>query len=503
MPQAQKLKIDLDGALAAGYTHEEIAAHLKSIGASDEQINSIIPSKATQDPEVEAAIRQNMSTSLNQAAAPLNKRANSFGQSLRQDVTLPGTRQGNTLPEDELANAGNLAHHGAVAATGILTDIATGTPGASFIPGKIKPSAGSVTMSAMDQILRYLKGDKTGQDTENPILAAGEETLKNEGARIVLGGIASKAAGAGAGIINKFKPGTFKIPGISDELANLNPTVGQATGSKTLSTFEDMLAPGRKNAAAARNTLTAGNTVREEAMNNRLFQQVNGQAVPIPAASGLLSNLTKMKAFLKNGQFKTGKTVITSLNPRRDLQAVVIDDIWSRNFTPTDALNPTVGKFNADKAISDWVDFGKTKQFTELFGSQSGQTSRNWGEFWNAVRDTSKGVARPSGYMQMDLTRRGLFLTGAALSGRAGGVIGGTAYIGGYLTLAGIARGMSNKKAAPLIIATLKGQPLGMSVKAATRIIMQSFSGSPITLVDEKGQEHEGTVDTDGNPKVK
>lgn len=146
---------------------------------------------------------------------------------------------------NKLADLGNLVRTGASTASGAAMGLGTGSAVAS-----------SATMAFVDQALRKATGQGTGGTMvlpDNAINAGIEGTVGNE--------LGSRALGVvGKGLSEAFKPGSIKIPGMTDELRNLGPTYGQVTGHDLV---EGLFAKGTKQKAVTESITAADARVKE------------------------------------------------------------------------------------------------------------------------------------------------------------------------------------------------------------------------------------------------
>lgn len=219
---------------------------------------------------------------------------------------------------------------------------------------------------------------------------------------------------------------------------------------------------------------------------------------PDPDVYAIMDDQKKLQRYLVTGDLKINGRQIYSSNAKRDMQGQGIQRIWNDNWTPTNPMNTEIGKFNGDKAATDWIRFRDSKAGKLLY---NGQTAKNFDEVFDAIRKVTADPNAGSNWVHYRFATNTMGLASTLLAGHFGdmGTISRLGITGGYISLGGLAKVMTNKRAAPVMLAMLHGKPLGMSFQAASRIIMQSLSGSGLTLIGNDGNEVAGVVGTDGN----
>lgn len=374
--------------------------------------------------------------------------------------------------------------------------------GAAAGVGTGSPLAASATGAYINSVLKKATGEPytgsvTGHEYDSHIGNAIEDTIANEalGKLFDLGGYGIKQ------ILGK---GTSQI---APQLARLRPTVGQGSGSKLLSTFEDIFAGGAKKKAIEDSLLASGQAIKQEAeslagrkllniedLRDEIHAGVQWNNMPVEDVDTVLKDHALTKRYLAAGGSP-------GTNPRRDLQAYSIMKLWDDSFKPTSVLDPTIGKLSKEKFIIDSAELLNSKVGKELFGSPTGQTSKNFAELFDAIGNIASGGQSYSNFLKFDIGRKLVYLSPALLLGKFSTALSSLGVIGAAGGAHILARSMTNKKIAPIVLKMIKGEPLGMSTKLAGRMLMQALNGERLRLQTKNGDIDATIVDGEVVPQ--
>jgi hypothetical protein len=211
----------------------------------------------------------------------------------------------------------------------LARDIISGGAGALAIgafPEVTLPATlvGSAVMATVDQYLRHASGEGTGSSTfpHNPLYAGIEQTGLNELAGRVIG-VAGKALAPGDLI--------DRVPGVTDELKNLNPTYSQYEASpKHSSLIEDYFGRGAKEASIA------DSTKRAKIRSNELIADLTIPNVSGPVSS--ISNDARAELMMAENRASYDKFVATSNKEAQN--AVAGADLYPKQLPGTVVQTP-------------------------------------------------------------------------------------------------------------------------------------------------------------------
>ncbi len=372
---------------------------------------------------------------------------------------------------------------------------ATALTGGLGAPASLALLAGSAAPPITDQIIRHYQGQDYGTSIlgnkyQSPVGPIIEGTLINEAGGRLLHGIAKGVVGSAPANINP-------------ELSNLGSTPGQLIGKDTttgrlINFVEDTLARPQKEASIIESGQKAVKRAGEFTQSAQPILIQTGTE----ASEGLIDKLLRkdnkalLQNFLNNGEVIIQKQKLTSSNARKDIQGYIMDKIFTNNRVLKDSMDLTKVSLNGDKMMSDFADVIAQQEKTgvQLFSQQD---NKNFSDFIKAVQ-TSTEIGDATRFLKVNLLTRTLGLGGAIVAERTSGIASGLGVIGGYLSLGQVARLLTNRKAAPVVLNMVKGAPLGMSVQAGARLLVNALTGQKMTLLGKDGKEIPATVGTDG-----
>lgn len=193
----------------------------------------------------------------------------------------------------------------------------------------------------------------------------------------------------------------------------------------------------------------------------------------------ILYDAKKMENLFAGGQVKYAGKILSSANPKKDLQGYgfmkFIDD----------ATDHAGGILDATSLRDSWNAYKVSDAAKKLYNNQQINDITN---FFDKVQyvATPIGQKGASKYLTLRLGTATAAFGGGLISAIAGGQMRGVqtagAIVGGAIGMHQLGKLMTNPDTARLMIAAVSGGPLNMAPAVASRLIAKALRGQPMTL---------------------
>jgi hypothetical protein len=217
----------------------------------------------------------------------------------------------------------------------------------------------------------------------------------------------------------------------------------------------------------------------------------------MPSVTDIIKDPNKLQRALNAGNIKFPSGTVNSSNIKGDLGAYNL----MRTFEDAKAIDPkNPGKLSIDakQLQTAWNDPKFTESKKLLYNSQQ---RADYDQLFKNIAFTQEKQNVVGSYLsKVWLARAGMTIAPSLLTGYLTGSVEHAAGVAGVeLGAMGLAKIMTNPKAARFLVSAAAGQPLNASEQTVARTLVSAIQGVTISLKGQDGTDQKGSFDRDGH----